>query len=173
MAPRYATLPILAGMATGCADFPTIQLPLSTQFPVEEVQLGMTFGDLQRVRPDVMVVPDSAVVAEELPGGYARTRWDSLVVALAGELGVELRCTTIEYGRLNWRRATVQGDGNPLAGAVDVVGITIGDPGPGEAQLVTRIWLTEYVSPVSQFLALPEVVGRQLPAAESSVWVAC
>ena len=205
--PRHATLPLLATIATGCADFPPIQLPLSTQFPVDEVELGMTLGDLYHVRPGVMVVPDSAIVVEELMrgrfhygfssqrrnqapgrrsrlvyidrvdeevrGDYARTRWDSLVVALAGELGVKPQCTMIEYGRLNWRRATFQGDGSPVAASVDVVGITIGDPGPGEAELVTRIWLTEYVSPVSRLLALPKAVGRHLPAADSSVSVAC
>ena len=148
---------LLATPAIGCTDTPTIQLPLSTQFPVEEVQLGMTFGDLRRARPEVMVVPDSATVVEELfrgrfhyafasqrrnrgpsrgsrlvyidrvheevAGDYARRRWDSLVVALAGELGVEPSCSSIEYGRLRWRRATFREEGQPVAAAVDVVGV--------------------------------------------------
>ena len=186
----------------GCADAPTIQLPLSTQFPVEEVQLGMTFGDLRQARPEVMVVPDSATVVEELfrgrfhyafasqgrnrgpsrgsrlvyidrvheevAGDYARRRWDSLVVALADELGVEPSCSSIEYGRLRWRRASFREDGQPVAAAVDVVGVTIGDPGPGEAELVTRVWLTEFVSPVSPLLAAPDMAGSELPANESA-----
>ena len=193
---------LLATPAMGCADAPTIQLPLSTQFPVEEVQLGMTFGDLRQARPEVMVVPDSATVVEELfrgrfhyafasqrrsrgpsrgsrlvyidrvheevAGDYARRRWDSLVVALAGELGVEPSCSSIEYGRLRWRRATFREDGQPVAAAVDVVGVTIGDPGPGEAELVTRVWLTEFVSPVSPLLAAPDMAGSELPANESA-----
>lgn len=191
---------MLACLAIGCTDTPTMQLPLSTQFPVEEVQLGMSFGDLRQARPEVMVVPDSATVVEELfrgrfhyafasqrrnrgpsrgsrlvyidrvheevAGDYARRRWDSLVVALAGELGVEPSCSSIEYGRLRWRRATFREDGHPVAAAVDVVGVTIGDPGPGEAELVTRVWLTEFVSPVSPLLAAPELAGSALPTVE-------
>ena len=107
-------------------------------------------------------------VDEEVPGNYARTRWDSLVVAFADELGGEPSCSSIEYGRLNWRRATLRAEGKPVAAAVEMLAITIGDPGPGEAELVTRAWLTEYVSPISQFLAVPEAVGNQLPD-----WVAC
>ena len=186
----------------GCADAPTIELPLSTQFPVEEVRLGMTFGELRQARPEVMVVPDSATVVEELfrgrfhyafasqrrnrgpsrssrlvyidrvheevEGDYARRRWDSLVVALAGELGVEPSCSAIEYGRLRWRRATFREEGRAVAAAVDVVGITIGDPGPGEAELVTRVWLTEFVSPISPLLAAPDAAGSELPTVESA-----
>ncbi len=191
---------MLACLAIGCADTPTIELPLSTQFPVEEVRLGMTFGDLRQARPEVMVVPDSATVVEELfrgrfhyafasqgrnrgpsrgsrlvyidrvheevAGDYARRRWDSLVVALSGELGVEPSCSSIEYGRLRWRRATFREEGQPVAAAVDVVGVTIGDPGPGEAELVTRVWLTEFVSPISPLLAAPDMAGSELPASE-------
>ena len=197
---RLSLLILLAWLAIGCADTPTTQLPLSTQFPVEDVHLGMTFGDLRQARPELMVVPDSATLVEELfrgrfhyafssqrrnrgpsrgsrlvyidrvheevAGDYARRRWDSLVVALAGELGIEPNCSSIEYGRLRWRRATFREDGQPVAAAVDVVGVTIGDPGPGEAELVTRVWLTEFVSPISPLLAVPEVAGRELPAVE-------
>lgn len=190
-------------LCLSCADAPTIRLPLSTQFPVEEVHLGMTFGDLRQVRPEVMVVPDSATVVEELfrgrfhyafssqrrnrgpgrssrlvyidrvheevAGDYARRRWDSLVVALAGELGVEPNCSSIEYGRLRWRRATFRDDEQPVAAAVDVVGVTIGDAGPGEAQLVTRVWLTDYLSPISPLLAAPEAAGIPADPARAGV----
>jgi hypothetical protein len=160
----------------------------------------MTFGELRQVRPEVMIVHDSAVVVEELfrgrfhyaftsrargqapsrgsrlvyidradeevPGDYARRRWDSLVVALTSELGLEPGCSSIEYGRLRWRRATFRDDGMPVAAAVDVVGITIGDAGPGEAQLVTRVWLTDHLSPISPLLAAPQAAG--IPAARMS-----
>lgn len=188
---------VLAWLVPGCADTPAIQLPLATQFPVEEVHLGMTFGELRQLRPEVMIVHDSAVVVEELfrgryhyaftsharsqapsrgsrlvyidrvdeevPGDYARRRWDSLVVALTGELGLEPGCSSIEYGRLRWRRATFRNDEQPVAASVDVVGITIGDAGPGEAQLVTRVWLTDHLAPVSPLLAAPDATG--IPAA--------
>ena len=198
---------LLATPAIGCTDVPTTRLPLSTQFPVEEVRLGMTFGDLREARTEVMVVPDSATVVEELfrgrfhyafasqrrnrgpsrgsrlvyidrvheevAGDYARRRWDSLVVALAGELGVEPSCSSIEYRRLRWRRATFREEGRAVAAAVDVVGITIGDPGPGEAELVTRVWLTEFVSPVSPLLDAPNLAGSELPATESAAESDC
>ena len=191
----------LAWLALSCADAPTMQLPLSTQFPVDEVHLGMTFGELRQARPDVMIIRDSATVVEELwrgryhyaftshersqapsrgsrlvyidrvdeevRGDYARRRWDSLVVALAGELGVEPSCSSIEYGRLRWRRATFPADAMPLAATVDVVGITIGDAGPGEGQVVTRVWLADRISPVSPLLAAPHAVGSRLPAGTS------
>lgn len=194
---RCTVVLILSWPVSGCADAPTIQLPLATQFPVEDVQLGMTFGELRQLRPEMMIVPDSATVVEELyrgrfhyaftsharsqapsrsstlvyidrvdeevPGDYARRRWDSLVVALTGELGLEPGCSSIEYGRLRWRRATFRDDGQPLAAAVDVVGVTIGDAGPGEAQLVTRVWLTDHLSPISPLLAASEEAG--IPAA--------
>lgn len=193
----------LAWLVSGCADAPVIQLPLSTQFPVDDVHLGMTFGDLRQARPDVMIILDSATVVEELwrgrfhyafashernqapgrgsrlvyvdrldeevRGDYARRRWDSLVVALTGELGVEPSCSSIEYGRLRWRRATLREDGRPVAAAVEVIGVTIGDAGPGRAQLVTRVWLTEFVSPISPLLAAPDGAAGQLPA---TAWVA-
>lgn len=202
-----ATAPVLAWLALSCGDLPTVQLPLATQFPVEEVHLGMTFGELRQVRTDVMVVPDSATVVEELwrgrfhyaftshegsqapsrgsrlvyidrvdeevAGDYARRRWDSLVVALAGELGVEPSCSSIDYGRLRWRRATFLAEGRPVAAAVDVVGITIGDPGPGEGQVVTRVWLADHISPVSPLLSAPDVVGSRLPATASATESDC
>lgn len=198
---RRAALPlVLAYLALSCADPPTFHLPLSTQFPVDDVRLGMTFDDLRHARSEIMLVPDSAMVVEELfrgryhyaftsqqqnrapsrgsrlvyidrvdeevPGDYARRRWDSLVVALAEELDVEPMCSSIKYGRLNWRRATFSGEGEPVAASVDVVGITIGDPGPGEAELVTRVWLTEIVSPISPLLAAPELARSRLSAGE-------
>ena len=194
---RGTVVLVLSWLVSGCADTPTIQLPLATQFPVEDVHLGMTFGELRQLRPEVMIIPDSATVVEELyrgrfhyaftshvrsqapsrgstlvyidrvdeevPGDYARKRWDSLVVALTGELGLEPGCSSIEYGRLRWRQATFRADGQPVAAAVDVVGVTIGDAGPGEAQLVTRVWLTDHLSPISPLLAAPEAAG--IPAA--------
>lgn len=199
--------PVLAWLALSCADAQVVQLPLATQFPVHEVHLGMTFGELRQVRADVMLIPDSATVVEELwrgryhyaftsherkqapsrgsrlvyvdrvddevRGDYARRRWDSLVVALAGELGVEPSCSSIEYGRLRWRRATFLADAQPVAASVDVVGITIGDAGPGEAQVVTRVWLTDQVSPVSPLLAAPDAMGSRFPARASGTGTRC
>ncbi len=135
---RRAIAAVLACLAPSCADPPTFHLPLSTQFPVDDVRLGMTFDDLRRARSEIMVV------------------------ALAEELDVEPRCSSIEYGRLNWRRATFRGEGEAVAGAVDVVGVTIGDPGPGEAELVTRAWLTEFVSPISPLLHAPALARSRL-----------
>jgi len=197
---KAALAQILTCLALSCADPPTFHLPLSTQFPVDDVRLGMTFGELRQARPEVMVVPDSAMVVEELfrgryhyaftsqrrnrapsrgarlayidrvdeeiPGDYARRRWDSLVAALTDELDIEPRCSSIVYARLNWKRATFREDGQPVAGAVDVVGITIGDPGPGEAQLVTRLWLAEFVSPMSPRLDAPALARSRLAAGE-------
>lgn len=191
---------VLAWPALSCADPPTFHLPLSTQFPVDDVRLGMTLDDLRHARSEIMLVPDSAMIVEELfrgryhyaftsqqqnrapsrgsrlvyvdrvdeevPGDYARRRWDSLVVALAEEFDVEPTCSSIEYGRLNWRRATFRGEGEPVAASVDVVAVTIGDPGPGEAELVTRVWLTEFVSPISPLLAAPELARSRLSAGE-------
>lgn len=204
---RCTVVLILSWPVSGCADTPTIQLPLATQFPVEDVQLGMTFGELRQLRPEVMIVPDSATVVEELyrgrfhyaftsharsrapsrsstlvyidrvddeiPGDYARSRWDSLLVALAEELGLEPGCSSIEYGRLRWRRATFRDDGQPLAASVDVVGVTIGDAGPGEAQLVTRVWLTDHLSPISPLLAAPEETGIPPASIESMTRERC
>ena len=194
-------------LCLSCADAPTIELPLSTQFPVDQVHLGMTFGELRQLRPDVMLVPDTATVVEELwrgrfhyaftshernqapgrrsrlvyidrveeevRGDYARRRWDSLVVALAGELGVEPRCSSIEYGRLRWRRAMFLEDGQPVAAAVDVVGITVGDAGPGEGQVVTRVWLRGHISPVSPLLAAPDAARSRFPAGASVTETSC
>lgn len=206
---RREMAPVLSWLVLclSCADAPTIQLPLSTQFPVDEVHLGMTFGELRQLRPDVMLIPDTATVVEELwrgrfhyaftshernqapsrgsrlvyidrvdeevRGDYARRRWDSLVVALAGELGVEPGCSSIEYGRLRWRRATFLEDGQPVAAAVDVVGITIGDAGPGEGQVVTRVWLRDHISPVSPLLAAPDAAGSRFPADASLAETSC
>ncbi|MDE2803784.1 MAG: hypothetical protein OXN18_01420 [Gemmatimonadota bacterium] len=198
---KAALAQILAWLTLSCADPPTFHLPLFTQFPVDDVRLGMTFADLRQARSEIMLVPDSAMVVEELfrgryhyaftsqrqnrapsrgsrlvyidrvdeevPADYARRRWDSLVVALAEDLGMEPRCSAIEYGRLNWRRATLREDDQPVAGAVDVVGVTIGDPGPGEAELITRVWLTEFVSPISPLLDAPELARSRLPAGEA------
>lgn len=197
---RRGIAAVLAWLALSCADPPTFHLPLSTQFPVDDVRLGMTFADLRQARSEIMIVPDSAMVVEELfrgryhyaftsqrqnrppsrgsrlvyidrvdeevPGDYARRRWDSLVVALADDLGMEPRCSAIVYGRLNWRRATLREDDQPVAASVDVVGVTIGDPGPGEAELVTRAWLTEFVSPISPLLDAPALARSRLPAGE-------
>ena len=156
----------------------------------------MTFHDLREIR-DVMVLPDTGVVEElwrgryhygftsnppgrrsrlvyidrvreEMEGGYARREWDALVAALAAELDVEPRCAAIEYARLRWRRAMLREEGRQVAAAVDVVGVTSGDAGPGEAQLITRVWLTEYAAPVSRFPKVPEGAGSRLPQ-----WEAC
>ena len=167
----------LAATSAGCAD-PPVELPESSPFPTDDVQLGMTFGELSLVRPSVWVDPDSGVVVEEFFGGRfhfgftsqrghrpptrrskliyidrldeelrgnrAESRWDSLVVALAGELEVEAECSAIEYGRLTWRRVTLRREGAAVAASVELQAVTIGDPGPGSAQVTTRAWLTDY-----------------------------
>lgn len=186
---------LLVAIAAGCGD-PPVPLPVSSPLPVDRVHLGMTFHDLREVR-DIMVVPDTGVVEElfggryhygftatpprrrsrlvyvdrvrdELEDDYARQEWDTLVAALAAELEVEPRCAAIEYARLRWRRAMLQEEGRPVAAAVEVVSVTTGDAGPGEAQLITRVWLTAYPVPVARFLKVPEGVESRLPQ-----WEAC
>ena len=183
-------------LATGCGD-PPVPLPASSPFPTGEVHLGMTFHDLREVRPDVMVVPDTGVVEElalgryhygftanpprgrsrlvyidrvrdEMAGDHARREWDELVAALAAELDLEPRCAVIEYARLRWRRAMLGEEGRPVAAAVEVVAITTGAPGPGMAELITRVWLTEHSAPVSRLLKVPQGAGSGLPQ-----WEAC
>ena len=68
----------------------------------------------------------------------------------------------INYARLRWRRALLEEEGKPVAAAVEIVAVTTGDPGPGEAELITRAWLTEHAAPVSRFLEGPEGVGTEL-----------
>ena len=156
----------------------------------------MTFHDLREIR-DVMVVPDTGVVEElwrgryhygftsnpprsrsrlvyidrvreEMEGDWARREWDAAVAALAAELDVEPRCAAIEYARLRWRRALLREEGGQVAAAVEVVGVTSGDAGPGEAELITRVWLTEHAAPVSRFPKVPEGAAGSLLR-----WEAC
>ena len=151
----------------------------------------MTFSDLSDARPGAVLVPDTGVVEvlirgfyhygftsnpprrgsrlvyidhvmDEMEGNWARREWDTLVVALAAELELEPRCAEIDYARLKWRRALLEEEGGPVAAAVEVVAVTTGDPGPGEADLITRVWLTEYAAPVSRFLEGPEGAGGDL-----------
>lgn len=63
---RRGIAPVLVYLALSCTDPPTFHLPLSTQFPVDDVRLGMTFDDLRHARSEIMIVPDSAMVVEEL-----------------------------------------------------------------------------------------------------------
>ena len=63
---EIAPVVLLASLALSCADPPSFQLPLSTQFPVDDVRLGMTFDELRHARSEIMLVPDSAMVVEEL-----------------------------------------------------------------------------------------------------------
>ena len=185
----------LAIAAGACAD-PPVDLPASSPFPHDDVQLGMTFHDLRRARPGIWIDPDSGVVLEqdfrgrflyeftpdrrppsrqakliyvdrvdeELRVDHAADRWDTLVDSLALELGTEPGCTTIDYGRLAWRRAVFQVDGGQLEAAVELQITTIGDAGPGLATLTTRIWLAEYAVSVARFLKAPQATaGTQLP----------
>ena len=181
---------LLLAFAAGCAD-PPVPLPESASLPTRGVHLNMTFRDLTSARPGAMLIPDTGVVEvltrgfyhfgftsnpprqgsrlvyidhvmDEMDGDWARREWDTLVVALARELDVEPQCAEINYARLKWRRAMLQEEGNPLAAAVEVVAVTTGDPGPGEAELITRVWLTEYASPVARFLEVPEGAGGNL-----------
>ncbi len=195
VSPALSLPAALVAVAAGCGD-PPVPLPASSPFPIDEIHLGMTFHDLREIR-DIMVVPDTGVVEElfggryhygftaspphrrsrlvyvdrvrdEMEGDYARSEWDALVAALAAELEVEPRCAAIEYARLRWRRAMLREEGRPVAAAVEVVGVTSGDPGPGDAELITRVWLTAYPPPVSRFPKVPEGVGGGLPR-----WEAC
>lgn len=94
-----------------------------------------------------------------MEGDWARREWDTLVVALSRELAMEPGCAEIEYARLKWRRAMLQEEGSPVAAAVEVVAVTTGDPEPGEADLITRAWLTAHAAPVSRFLEVPKGAG--------------
>lgn len=182
--------PLLLAFATACGD-PPIALPESASLPTEDVQFNMTYRNLTKARPGAVAVPDTGVVEaltrgfyrygftsnpprhgsrlvyidhvrDEMEGDWARREWDTLVVALARELDMEPRCAEIEYARLRWRRAMLQEEGNPVAAAVEIVAVTTGDPEPGEAELITRVWLAEHAAPVSRFLEVPEGVGGRL-----------
>ena len=91
-----------------------------------------------------------------MEGDWARREWDTLVVALAREMDIEPRCAQIEYARLQWRRAMLQERASPVAATVEIVAVTTGDPGPGEAELITRAWLTQHAAPVARFREVPE-----------------
>ena len=173
--------------AAACTD-PPVPLPESAPFPTYGVHFNMTWDDLTSARPGAVLVPDTGVVEllfrgfhnygftenpprrgsrlvyidhvmDEMEGDWARREWDTLVVALSRELDMEPRCAEINYARLRWRRALLEEEGSPVAAAVEVVAVTTGDPGPGEADLITRAWLTEYAAPVSRFLEGPEGAG--------------
>lgn len=178
---------LLLVFAAACGD-PPIPLPESASFPTWGVHLNMTYDDLTSARPGAELVPDTGVVEvlmrgvyhygftanppgrgsrlvyidhvrDEMEGDWARREWDTLVVALSRELDMEPRCAEINYARLRWRRALLEEEGSPVAAAVEVVTVTTGDPGPGEAELITRVWLTEHAAPVSRFLEGPEGAG--------------
>ncbi len=179
--------PLLVVFATACGE-PPVPLPESGPFPTYGVHFNMTWDDLTSARPGAELIPDTGVVEllfrgfhhygftenpprrgsrlvyidhvmDEMEGDWARREWDTLVVALSRELDMEPRCAEINYARLRWRRALLEEEGSPVAAAVEVVAVTTGDPGPGEADLITRAWLTEYAAPVSRFLEGPEGAG--------------
>ena len=187
---RTLSFPLLLALATGCGD-PPVPLPESAEFPTSGVHLNMTYDDLTSARPGAELVPDTGVVEvlmhglyhygftanpprrgsrlvyidhvrDEMEGDWARREWDTLVVALAREMEMEPRCAEINYARLRWRRALLEEEGKPVAAAVEIVAVTTGDPGPGEAELITRAWLTEHAAPVSRFLEGPKGVGTEL-----------
>ena len=182
--------PLLVAIATGCGE-PPVPLPESAQLPRRGVSLNMTYSDLMNSRPGATLIPDTGVVEALMHGSYhygftsnpprkgsrlvyidhvrdemkadrARREWDTLVVALAGELGLDPRCMAIDHARLRWRRAMLREEGGPVAAAVEIVAVTTGDPGPGRAELVTRVWLPEHAAPVSRFLEAPEGAGGDL-----------
>lgn len=183
----WPCFPLLVVSAAACGD-PPVPLPESGPFPTSGVHFNMTWDDLTSARPGAVLVPDTGVVEllfrgfhnygftenpprrgsrlvyidhvmDEMEGDWARREWDTLVVALSRELDMEPRCAEINYARLRWRRALLEEEGSPVAAAVEVVAVTTGDPGPGEADLITRAWLTEEVAPVSRFLEGPEGAG--------------
>lgn len=188
--PASSCLPLLVAVAAGCGE-PPVPLPESAPFPGRGVRLNMTYGDLMNLRPGAVLIPDTGVVEALMHGSYhygftsnpprkgsrlvyidhvrdemeadrARREWDALVVALAGELGLDPRCMAIDHARLRWRRAMLQEEGGPVAATVEIVAVTTGDPGPGRAELVTRVWLPEHAAPVSRFLEAPEGAGEDL-----------
>ena len=179
--------PLLLAFASACGDSP-VPLPKSAPLPADEVNLKMTFRELSNARPGAVLIPDTGVVElltrsfhrygftsnppragsrlvyvdhvmDRMDEGWARREWETLVEALATEMEMEPRCAEINHARLRWRRALLEEEGSPVAAAVEVVAVTTGDPGPGEAELVTRVWLTEHASPVSRFLEGPEGAG--------------
>ena len=183
----WPCFPLLVVSAAACGD-PPVPLPESAQFPEYGVHFNMTWDDLTNARPGAVLVPDTGVVEllfrgfynygftanppgrgsrlvyidhvmDEMEADWARREWDTLVVALSRELEMEPRCAEINYARLRWRRALLEREGSPVSAAVEVVAVTTGDPGPGEADLITRAWLTEYAAPVSRFLEGPEGAG--------------
>lgn len=187
---------LLLAVAAACGD-PPVPLPESASFPTWGVHLNMTWDDLTSARPGAVLIPDTGVVEvlfrgfyrygftanppgrgsrlvyidhvlDEMEGDWARREWDTLVAALSRELNMEPRCAEINYARLRWRRALLEEEGSPVAAAVEVVAVTTGDPGPGEAELITRFWLMEDVAPVSRFLEGPEGVG-----VDQLQWEAC
>lgn len=182
--PRFL---LLLTFAAACAD-PPVPLPESAPFPADGVHFNMTYRDFGSARPGAVLIPDTGVVEplmlgfyhygftanpprygsrlvyidhvqDEMEGDWARREWDTLVVALSRELDIEPRCAQIEYARLRWRRAMLREEGRPVAAAVEIVAVTTGDPEPGEAELITRAWLTEHAAPVSRFLEVPEGAG--------------
>lgn len=180
-------LSLLLVFAAACGE-PPVPLPESASFPTWGVHFNMTYDDLTSARPGAVLIPDTGVVeplfrgfyrygftanppgrgsrlvyidhvVDEMEGDWARREWDTLVVALSRELEMQPGCAEINYARLRWRRALLEGEGSPVSAAVEVVAVTTGDPGPGEADLITRAWLSEYAAPVSRFLEGPEGTG--------------
>ena len=182
-----ARSPLLLTFAAACGD-PPVPLPESAPYPADGVNFNMTYRDLGSARPGAVLIPDTGVVEplsrgsyhygftsnpprpgsrlvymdhvqDEMEGDWARREWDTLVAALARELDIDPRCAEIEYARLQWRRAMLREEGSPVAAAVEIVAVTTGDPGPGEAKLITRAWLTGHAAPVSRFREVPEGAG--------------
>ncbi|MYG81189.1 MAG: hypothetical protein F4187_05200 [Gemmatimonadetes bacterium] len=99
-------------------------------------------------------------IDEEFSGDFAAGQWNAVVDSMALELDTEPGCTSIEHGRLIWRRAMFRKPGGQLEAAVEVQITTIGDAGPGTGTLTTRAWLAEYAAPVARFLEAPRSAAQ-------------
>lgn len=186
----------ILGSLAGCGR-PPVAWPPSSPFPIEDIQLEMTFADLRIARPGILINPEDGSVEDPLypstlhygftssgaNGPTARSRlvyvdlvetdlsreraesgWSSAVADLSADLGVEARCTSIENGRLTWRRATLRPADSRLAAAVEVRIVEEG-PGTGAGELTTRMWLPEHATPLADDTA-PPGSGNALPAWE-------
>ncbi|WP_419936682.1 hypothetical protein [Candidatus Palauibacter sp.] len=107
------------------------------------------------------------LVQTDLTRERAESWWSSRVADLSVDLGVEPRCSTMENGRLTWRRATLRPLDSPLAAAVEMH-VMADAPGSATAELTTRMWLPEYATPLADATD-PPGGGNQLPRWEPCV----
>lgn len=172
MLPAWAVCALAAvlclSVIQGCgAEPPT--LPRSSPFPAD-LQLGMTLGDLLRIRSGA-VVRDGGEVEEPYFDGWlrygfesgpersrhrrlthvertepfldkagARARWRELVGRFSAEFGVGLWCADRIHGEVHWRRAGTGTPGLPVAFVVDVQEFDETSRSRHPAVVVTRVW---------------------------------